>query len=312
MEYTQNSTGFRASKSTEHLERFIFYPEDLKLPVDWKPKRKLVAEVGFGNGELMTRMAKSRPDDLFVGIENSEISTEKAAKRALKLDLGNVRIIRADARFAVRELFGEETVDLLLAFYPIPWPKESDKTHRLFSEEFLKSAVSILKPEGKFVIVTDDRGYLEWTENNIKNLGISFVENELVPIRSTKYGRKWEEQGRRSWSLVSEAKRFEIKRIAEECEMPHAHIKKVDFEKLKALSAGKFMYGGTVVQFKGLFKGEEGYLIRTIAVDDGFTQMYTILLKQKGDEWLARLDDFAKVFKTPAVKKSIEVVAENV
>ncbi len=312
MGYTQNSIVSKASKNTRFLENYILELSDSPMPIDWNIGRKLVVEVGFGNGELITRMAKVRSKDFFVGIENSEISCEKASIRSGKLGLKNIKFIKGDARFLIREIFSDRSVDLILAFYPIPWPKASQSKRRLFGDDFLKSVATVLKLHGKFVIVTDDQYYLKWTEKNMERLEIPFDVHQLKPIKATKYGRKWESFGKKSWSIVVHPRHFELKRILEGCYVPHAHLKELNFEKLKELSVSKLRDSGSIVQFKGIFEGKYGYLIKVVATDDNFSQMYYLLVKRQKDGWLIRLDDTAKVFKTPAVKKSIKLVAEFV
>ncbi len=310
----QNFTASKASRNTKSLEKCILSPFNLRMPLVLEHSGKLIVEIGFGNGELLTRMAHSRTKDFFMGIDNSEISCEKSAKRAYDLKLKNLKLIRGDAKFLVRELFANESLDLVLAFYPIPWPKSSQSDKRLFDRNFLMSVSSTLKPKGKFVIVTDDHDHFEWVKENLKSLDIDFGTHALQPLKSTKYGRKWENLGRSSWSIVVHPKQFKIKRILEGDEMPHAHLNDVDIEKLKEISKKKFcdQRQKTIVQFKGLFKGENGYILRTIAVDGKFSQMYYVIVKPREKGWLVRLDDVAKVFKTPAVKKSIEYVAKEV
>jgi tRNA (guanine-N7-)-methyltransferase len=311
----RNSTVSKLSRISKAFETYLLDPHELKpLFFNGTEGANLVLEIGFGNGELITRMAKSRERDFFVGVESSEISCEKAAKRAYDLGLQNVKFMRGDGKFLAREFFQDKSVDLALAFYPIPWPKESQKDKRLFEKEFLKTVSSILKPSGRFVIVTDDDSYFEWTINNFRELEIKYTSHALTPIKATKYGRKWEKLGRRSWSIISFHKDFEIKRILEGQQVPHAHIgmiseKELD-EKLKALAQREFREGNLFVEFKGFFKGENEYVLRTVGVDGKFPQMYYIVAKRRNDGWLVRLDDVAKVFKTPAVKRSIEYVAE--
>lgn len=307
----RNFTASKALRNTKSLEKYILDPFNLKVPLILERSGKLIVEIGFGNGELLSRMAYSRTKDSFIGIDNSEISCEKAAKRAYDLKLKNLKLIRGDAKFLIRELFMNESVDLILAFYPIPWPKKSQSDKRLFDENFLMNVSSILNSDGKFVIVTDDHDYFEWTRENLKSLDIALNTRELQPLKSTKYGRKWESLGRKSWSIVAHSKQFKVKRILEGFEMPHAHLSDIDLGKLEKLSKKRFSEQGKIVQFKGLFKGKEGYILKTVAVDGKFSQMYYILVKPREKGWLVRLDDVAKVFKTPAVKMSIEYVARE-
>jgi len=310
MEYTQNFTNFKVSKNTKCL-KYISFPEDLHLPLKFDGNKKRIVEIGFGNGEFMTRMAKSRSNDVFIGIENSEISCVKAAKRVLDLSLNNVMIFQGDAKFLIQEVFEPSSIDLILSFYPIPWPKNSHEKRRLFSEEFLKNALRTLKKDGKFLIVTDDEDHVEWITDNALKIGAIFSKRNVMPLKATKYGRKWNEMGRKSWSIIMESHEFNTSRMVIGW-MPHVHLKDISFEKINEIASKKFVENESIIQFKGVFRGDEGYLLKTISVDDGFVQTYYIIIKKEEDGWLARLDEGIKVFKTHAVKKSIEIVGNFV
>ncbi len=313
MEYTPNSIASKALRNIKSLENYVITFPTPKDVAKWSIRNDLIVEIGFGNGELITRMAKARPNDFFLGIESSEISCKKAAMLSSKLGLKNIKFLKGDARFLIREIFPDKSVDLVLAFYPIPWPKVSHSKRRLMGKEFLKSVVTVLKRQGKFVMVTDDDNYLEWTKENLKHLGISFNVHQLRPIKATKYGRKWESFGKKSWSIVAHPRHFEMKRILEGCNVPHAHLKKLELDELEKLSKSKFVdeNSNSIVQFKGMYEGKEGYLLKVLSVDGDFPQMFYLLVKRQKDGWLIKLDDTAKVFKTPAVKKSVELAAKR-
>lgn len=306
MGYMQNSTNFKVSKNTRSLKH-IFFPEKIAIPLNFDDDKKHVVEIGFGNGELITRMAKARSRDMFIGIENSEISCIKTAKKAVDFGINNLTIFHGDAKFLIHEIFESSSVDLILSFYPIPWPKNSHENKRLFSESFLKNVVNSLKPSGRFVIVTDDRDHADWITSNAKNAEIHLIKREIMPLRATKYGRKWKEMGRTSWSITMNGQKFDVTRMVS-VQMPHVHLKDISIEKLEDISSKKFVENEIVIQFRGLFTSTEGYLLKTVSVDDGFVQTYYIILKKEEGGWLARLDDGIRVFKTPAVKKSIEII----
>ena len=84
------------------------------FPVNWDEifnrRTSLAVEVGCGNGEFLVEWAKARPDWDFVGIELSLASGERLLSRVDQNQLQNVRLIRDDARFILRELFTNESV----------------------------------------------------------------------------------------------------------------------------------------------------------------------------------------------------------
>ncbi|MBQ3585631.1 MAG: methyltransferase domain-containing protein, partial [Synergistaceae bacterium] len=132
----------------------IIHPESGKfLPV--QPKTEL--EIGFGNGEFTVQYAKNHPEIMLYGVEISQACVLRCARRAYGLD--NLRIINTDARFMLRELFPDESLQKIIMQFPCPWSKNSDAHKRVTAKDFADGLAAVLKIGGAFVMVSDDEAY---------------------------------------------------------------------------------------------------------------------------------------------------------
>jgi tRNA (guanine-N7-)-methyltransferase len=82
----------------------------LPHPVDWpaavRSRAPLHLEVGFGDGRFTALRALAAPDEDFVGLEVSGTSVLRALRRMRRDGVRNVRLLKAPAEIAVRQLFG--------------------------------------------------------------------------------------------------------------------------------------------------------------------------------------------------------------
>lgn len=120
----------------------------------------VVAEVGFGNGESLAELAHRHPDIDYLGIEVHEPGIGHLLLLAQRLELSNLRVVRADAAQLLRELprAGLAAVNL---FFPDPWPKKRHHKRRLVQPVFLQQVARVLVPQGLFHFASDWSDYVE-------------------------------------------------------------------------------------------------------------------------------------------------------
>ncbi|NBC96533.1 MAG: hypothetical protein GVY27_09285, partial [Deinococcus-Thermus bacterium] len=88
-------------------------------------------EVGFGDGRYTVRRASERLDHDFVGVEVSGVSVRRALAKLRRSERTNVRLVKAPAPVAVRQLFGSGTLASITVNFPDPWPKDRHAGRRL-------------------------------------------------------------------------------------------------------------------------------------------------------------------------------------
>jgi tRNA (guanine-N7-)-methyltransferase len=87
-------------------------------------RQEVVLEVGFGNGDSLLEMAISMPDKNFLGIEVYEAGIGRLINEAHKCQLGNLKIIQADAVEVLTEHIENDSLSRFQLFFPDPWHKK--------------------------------------------------------------------------------------------------------------------------------------------------------------------------------------------
>ena len=285
----------------------IIHPESGKfLPV--QPKTEL--EIGFGNGEFTVQYAKNHPEIMLYGVEISQACVLRCARRAYGLD--NLRIINTDARFMLRELFHDESLQKIIMQFPCPWSKNSDAHKRVTAKDFADGLAAVLKIGGAFVMVSDDEAYANEVWNILGGHEALKAEDFTVnPEReiTTKYERKWLEEGRNIYRVsFRKTGSFTVTRRVE----GEMHIKiqrnitQSDIELLRNIEGKK---DKSFWKFGRSFTDGKIFLLETLTSDDEFEQKFYIHIAPKDDGFLLRLDKTTLAFLTPAVRCALSDAA---
>ena len=172
------------------------------FPVDWAAefgrRCDLHLEIGFGDGRYTVRRALDEPGSGFVGLEISSASVQRALRRVRREGVGNVRLAKAGAQFALRHLFPEHALSGIVVNFPDPWPKERHTDRRLLRRPFFQLAASRLRPGGAVRLATDHPEYLAFALAEAETAG-GFRVHETTPpeaVFETKYALKWKAQGK--------------------------------------------------------------------------------------------------------------------
>jgi tRNA (guanine-N7-)-methyltransferase len=121
----------------------------------------LVVEIGFGMGDATARIAQTRPDTDFVGIEVHTPGIGALLKRIGELDLANVRIVQHDAVDVLQHMVAPASLEGVHVFFPDPWHKKRHHKRRLIQPEFVSLLASRLAPDGIVHCATDWQPYAE-------------------------------------------------------------------------------------------------------------------------------------------------------
>jgi tRNA (guanine-N7-)-methyltransferase len=171
------------------------------FPIDWEAEFGRpcapTLEIGFGDGRYTVRTAHERPEACLVGIEISSVSLQRALRRVKRDGVGNVRLAKAGARFALRQLFAEHSLERIVVNFPDPWPKERHVARRLLSRDFFRLAASRLQVGGAVCLATDHADYLAFAMQECRAAdGFEAREANAPPaVFETKYALKWKAQG---------------------------------------------------------------------------------------------------------------------
>lgn len=162
-----------------------------------KDYKKVILEIGFGNGENTAFLASKNPDAIIIASEVYLSGIGSLLNSIALSSTTNIKIFDDD----VRELLlktQHELFDEIYIICPDPWPKARHHKRRLIKKDFLTLLNKVLKRNGSVYISTDWDNYAESIEEEIEKTNGSFefkkISNEGMPI--TRFQRRAIDEGR--------------------------------------------------------------------------------------------------------------------
>lgn len=133
----------------------------IPLPLDtlFDPARPLEIEIGCGKGRFLSARALAYPATQYLGIERLLSRVRKLDKKACRLGLENLRVLRLEAVYTFYYLLPPHRVRTVYVFFPDPWPKRRHHSRRLFGPLFLDALWTRLEVGGTVEIATDHPDY---------------------------------------------------------------------------------------------------------------------------------------------------------
>jgi tRNA (guanine-N7-)-methyltransferase len=139
----------------------------------------VVLEIGFGMGDATAAMAAADPG---TGVLAVDVHTPGQGNLLLLAESGglsNVRVGNGDAVILLRDMLPEASLSGLRIYFPDPWPKARHHKRRMIQPEFVRLAVSRLKPGAVVHCATDWEPYAE------QMLEVLSEEPELANLHAT-------------------------------------------------------------------------------------------------------------------------------
>lgn len=124
-------------------------------------KAKMILEIGFGHGEALTELAKSNPEQNYLGIEVYRPGIATTLEKLVEQKIENVRIFNGDAKIILENAIPDASLDFILIYFPDPWPKRRHHKRRLVQTSFVDLIKRKLKKHGHFHFATDWQDYAE-------------------------------------------------------------------------------------------------------------------------------------------------------
>ena len=122
----------------------------------------LELDLGAGDGVYAEARAQREPQRDFVAVERLMGRANKIAKKAVRGGLRNLRVLRLESAYFLRNLCAPESVEVITLRYPDPWPKRRHHGNRILNREFAADAARACRQEGRLRLTTDDEDYFEW------------------------------------------------------------------------------------------------------------------------------------------------------
>jgi tRNA (guanine-N7-)-methyltransferase len=153
-------------------------PADYFAPLDlaqvFPRPAPLEVDIGCGDGAFLVALAERFPERNFLGLEKLGGRVRRACKKASRLALSNIRVLRIESAYAIQYLLPVASVDVVHLLFPDPWPKKKHRRRRIMSPDFLTLVHGLLVPNGRFRVATDQKDYFAAMRELI--LPAAFVE----------------------------------------------------------------------------------------------------------------------------------------
>ncbi len=135
-----------------------------------RPLQGVVLEIGFGGGEHLAHLARTHAATGYLGVEPFLNGVAKLLRAVELGGLGNIRLLRGDAREVLAALPGA-SLERVYLLYPDPWPKRRQRKRRIVDLPFLAAVTRVLRPGGELRFATDIDDYAGWTLARIATEG---------------------------------------------------------------------------------------------------------------------------------------------
>jgi tRNA (guanine-N7-)-methyltransferase len=292
------------------------------FPIPWHEAFGRVAplhlEVGFGDGRFTASRALREPEASFVGLEVSNVSVQRALRRLHREGIGNVRLLKIGAEFAVRRLFAPASLASVTVNFPDPWPKERHEENRLLRPAFFDTLATRLVQGGEVRLATDHEAYLAFARASAEADGRFALVDADPPqaVFETKYATKWKGQGKPLYYQVFRLEQPSADRtppLERTDTMPHAFLTG-SLPRVDAPSFEKIVlpYGdGHVIVHEALraLDDEERWLFRvTIDEPDLVQGVLVVAQRREGGEYIVRLERFGDPVITPTARGAVHAV----
>ncbi|MDR0932232.1 MAG: methyltransferase domain-containing protein [Victivallales bacterium] len=163
------------------------------------PKSEIELDLGCGVGSYTALLAQKYPERKILAADVMLGRLRKLVKRTVRMKIGNMTILRSEARFLVAVMLPDNSIDRLHLLCPDPWPKDRHSGHRLLTSDFVSQLHRVLKESGVFHFSSDDEPYYAAVRRVLASSGL-FVEEpgaiaDLSGIKSD-FELRWNEEGK--------------------------------------------------------------------------------------------------------------------
>jgi tRNA (guanine-N7-)-methyltransferase len=189
----------RRRREMNEWENAIEYiPPSLTQPLDLRQIFSRFApielDLGCGEGTFLVTLAAQNLERNFLGIERLAGRVRSVCRKAARLELPNVRVLRIESSYAVAHLLPAESITAFHLLFPDPWPKRRHQRRRTVTKEFLLSIHYALAPGGLFHIATDHTDYFREIENLLNMQPIFARDESRVDYPPTAFEQKFRQQ----------------------------------------------------------------------------------------------------------------------
>ncbi len=168
-----------------------------------------IVEIGFGFGHSLLEMARTHPEQDFIGIEIHKPGIAALLAGIQAYQLTNLRLYQGDAVDIMEQCIADDALTGVQIFFPDPWPKRRHHKRRLIQEPFIRLILRKLKQGGVLHLATDWKDYAQHMMDvvtpieafdNLAGMKNYSDRSSCRPIM-TKFERRGMRHGHVTWEL---------------------------------------------------------------------------------------------------------------
>ncbi|MBV8899740.1 MAG: tRNA (guanosine(46)-N7)-methyltransferase TrmB [Verrucomicrobia bacterium] len=142
---------------------FEVFPDTILTPIPlgeiFARPQPVEVDLGSGSGQFLIEASQRYPDHNFLGVERLLGRVRKTRRRAWKLGLQNLRVLRFEIDYTVRYLLPPGSIWRFHLSFPDPWPKRRHQRRRVVDQAFFEAVHTALQTRGELWIKTDHAEY---------------------------------------------------------------------------------------------------------------------------------------------------------
>ena len=166
-------------------------------------KNPCILDIGFGDGKLLTSIAKENPNINFIGVEVYQAGIGKILKQISKDKISNLIIFNHDAVDLLENFIKNNSLFGISLFFPDPWPKKKHHKRRIINKNFIALISCKLKNKGFITVATDWSDYSK-SIIDLFNQEDDFEKTNGIPLYQFRSCTKFEKRGILLGHLISE------------------------------------------------------------------------------------------------------------
>ncbi|HCH24149.1 MAG TPA: tRNA (guanosine(46)-N7)-methyltransferase TrmB [Oceanospirillaceae bacterium] len=173
----------------------------------------VIMEIGFGMGDSLITMAKTMPENNYLGIEVHKPGVGRLLNNAQAQGLTNLKVFCDDAIEVMAQCIADHSLAGVQLFFPDPWHKKKHNKRRIVQPKFAQDIRQKLAPKGIFHMATDWQPYAEHMMevmevapgySNLAGAGQFSPQPDFRPV--TKFQRRGEGKGHGVWDLMYQSR----------------------------------------------------------------------------------------------------------
>jgi len=181
----------------------------LPYPTKWRKffsYKQLWLEIGTGHGELIEKLSKDNPKNLYIGFELVTKFAKMSNKKLLYRP--NAFVYKAEAYKEIPSLFDENSISGINILFPDPWHKKRHHKRRPINAGFFTAVYGLLKEDAEIFVATDWAEYFAYIEVEadkvleLYDVEVGIYTPERFDFPETHYYKKWVELGGREFQFI--------------------------------------------------------------------------------------------------------------